>query len=119
MDKAFFGVLIFISIFVIIIGVVIFRFCYRIYSRVRNTKRAFEDALNNNQRRDYTGRKAQQYHFDERGRKRSSNGDTQEEAPRRTQTQSGEVIIDHRHQERENKKIFSDDDGEYVDFTES
>jgi len=117
MDKAFFGVLIFLSIIVIIVGVMIFRFCYRIYSRIRNTKRAFEDAVNNNQRRDYTGRKAQQYHFDEHGRKRSSGGGTQE-APRRVQTQSGEVIIDHRSQERENKKIFDDNDGEYIDFTE-
>ena len=28
------------------------------------------------------------------------------------------TIIDNRHQERENKKIFDDSDGEYVDFVE-
>ena len=37
---------------------------------------------------------------------------------RRTQTATGETIIDHRHQERSDKKIFEDSDGEYVEFTE-
>ena len=36
-----------------------------------------------------------------------------------TQTSTGETIIDNRHQERENKKIFDDSDGEYVDFEEA
>ncbi len=122
MSKALFGVIIFAAVFVIIIGVMLFRFLYRIYSRIRNTKKAMEDVLYNHQRQDYTGRRAQQYHFDENGKKqqRSSNATAQEEPqPRRTQTQSGEVIIDHRHQKRENKKIFTEDDGEYVDFSES
>ena len=117
------GILIFLSIFLIIIGVMVFRFCYRIYRRIRDTKQAVEDALNGTQRRDYTGRKAQQYHFDERSSKRngqhSTTNDQTEEAPRRMQTQSGEVIIDHNHQERENRKIFDDSDGEYVDFEEA
>ena len=36
----------------------------------------------------------------------------------RTETGRKETIIDNRHQERENKKIFDDSDGEYVDFVE-
>ena len=40
-------------------------------------------------------------------------------AARRTQTATGETIIDNRHQERENKKIFDDSDGEYVEFEEA
>ena len=38
--------------------------------------------------------------------------------PHKTTTTTGETIIDHRHQERENKKIFDDSDGEYVEFEE-
>ena len=45
-------------------------------------------------------------------------GSSQQGQARRTQTVSGETIIDHRHQERENNKIFNDSDGEYVEFTE-
>ena len=37
---------------------------------------------------------------------------------RRTQTATGETIIDHHHEKRENRKIFDDEDGEYVEFTE-
>ncbi len=122
MSKALFGVIIFASVFVIIIGVVVFRFFYRLYTRIKNTKKAMEDALYNHQRKDYTGRRAQQYHYDDSKKQHRSTGPLNEAAqdaqPRRTQTQSGEVIIDHRHQERENKKIFTEDDGEYVDFSE-
>ena len=38
--------------------------------------------------------------------------------PRQTKTATGETIIDHRHQQREDRKIFDDTDGEYVEFTE-
>ena len=122
MDKALFGVLVFVGIIVLIVLFVIFRFLYRIYRQIRDAKRAVEDALGGG-RSDHTGRRAQQYHYaDNRNQHRSSetmNDAAQDDQPRRTQTESGEVIIDHRSQSRENKKIFSDDDGEYVDFSES
>lgn len=122
MDKALFGVLVFVGIIVMIVLFVIFRFLYRIYRQIRDAKRAVEDALGGG-RSDRTGRRAQQYHYaDKRNQHRSSetmNDAAQDDQPRRTQTESGEVIIDHRSQSRENKKIFSDDDGEYVDFSES
>lgn len=41
----------------------------------------------------------------------------QEEA-RRTETATGETIIDHHHKKRGNRKIFDDEDGEYTDFVE-
>lgn len=44
---------------------------------------------------------------------------TQQEAPRQqrtTTTDSGETIIDTRSQEEVNQKIFSKDEGEYVDY---
>jgi hypothetical protein len=121
MDKAFFGVLVFVGIIVMIVLFVLFRFLYRIYRQIRDAKRAVEDALGGG-RSDRTGRRAQQYHYGDNGRQQRSSGpinDAAQNEPRRTQTQSGEVIIDHRDQSRENKKIFSDDDGEYVDFSES
>lgn len=122
MDKAFFGVLVFVGIIVMIVLFVIFRFVYRIYRKIRDAKRAVEDALGGG-RSDHTGRRTQQYYYADNGKQHRSSGKTndadQSGQPRRTQTESGEVIIDHRSQSRENKKIFSDDDGEYVDFSES
>ena len=42
----------------------------------------------------------------------------QNDNARRTETATGETIIDHHHENRENKKIFDDEEGEYVEFTE-
>ena len=42
----------------------------------------------------------------------------QQENARRTQTATGETIIDHHHEKRESQKIFDDSDGEYVEFVE-
>ena len=83
--------------------------------------------------RQETGRQRQQYSQRQQasgGNSQASNGtysssngsqqagSSQQGQARRTQTVSGETIIDHRHQERENNKIFDDSDGEYVEFTE-
>ena len=119
--KAVFGVLVFATIFGLILIIIVARFLYGIYRKVRNAKERMEETLYNHYSQDYTGRRAQQYHYDDKGRQQRSGGNgaaRNDASPRRTQTDSGEVIIDHRHQERENKKIFADDDGEYVDFVE-
>ena len=114
MSKALFGVLIFASIFLIIVLTVVFRFLYRLYKKIRNAKRTMEEAMHAG--RDFTGRRAQQYHFDKNGKKQHSSKNTAaQDEPRHIKTESGEVIIDHRQQDR---KIFSADDGEYVDFSE-
>ena len=44
---------------------------------------------------------------------------TQYDNARRTETATGETIIDHHHENRENKKIFDDEEGEYVEFEEA
>ena len=44
---------------------------------------------------------------------------TQDDNARRTETATGETIIDHHHENRENKKIFDDEEGEYVEFEEA
>lgn len=56
-------------------------------------------------------------------RLRQQMGGTQDNATRQagqrtTTTDSGDTIIDTRSQEQANKKIFSKDEGEYVDYTE-
>ena len=44
---------------------------------------------------------------------------TEYENARRTETATGETIIDHHHEHRENNRIFDDEDGEYVEFEEA
>ena len=123
--KALIGVLIFATIFGLILLVMICRFVYRIYVRLRNTKRAMEDALGGGREERGERRKEERGEKrEERGWRREERGERREERdyyeePRRTRTESGEVIIDRRHEERKQKKIFSQDDGEYVDYVES
>ncbi len=124
--KALIGVLIFATIFGLILLVMICRFVYRIYVRLRNTKRAMEDALGvrreeRGERREERGERREERggRREERREERGERSEGYYEEPRRTRTESGEVIIDRRHEERKQKKIFSQDDGEYVDYVES
>ena len=43
---------------------------------------------------------------------------TQKEQPKSTTTKEGTVIIDHRTPKKNNKKIYDDGEGEYVEFSE-
>ena len=99
----------------------------RIYSALQKAKKAAQQAAEQQeqQRRNETGRQRQQYsqrqqpHNSQNSQySQSSNEEDYQPNARRTQTATGETIIDNRHQERENKKIFDDSDGEYVEFVE-
>lgn len=74
---------------------------------------------------DYTGRRTNQYTFSHDGRRRTygtgrtSGAGQQSSGSRRTQTASGTTVIDNRNPEQTRRKIFSEDEGEYVDFEES
>ena len=120
-----------------ILGFVLFIFCVfifigiliggRIYSALQKAKKAAQQAAEQQeqQRRAETGRQRQQY--SQRAQNAHSSQNTyssqreEEYQPqaRRTQTATGETIIDNRHQERESKKIFDDSDVEYVEFEEA
>ena len=130
MFKGIFGFLLFIFCVLIFIGILIGG---RIYSAIQKAKRAAQQAAEQQQQRQRTetGRQRQQY-SQRRQPQNAQNAQSahstqnaqssqEEEQPqaRRTQTATGETIIDHRHQERENKKIFDDSDGEYVEFEEA
>ena len=104
----------------------------RIYSTIQKAKKAVQQAAEQQeqQRRTETGRQRQQYsqrqqsHSAQNVHSSQDTYSTQREdefqsQARRTQTATGETIIDNRHQERENKKIFDDSDGEYVEFEEA
>lgn len=87
----------------------------------KNAKKAADEKA---QRfRDETGRQQRQYHFSgktatEQQQPRSVREDKSEVPEEiRTKTATGETIIDRR-KERDNRKIYDSDDGEYVEFSE-
>ena len=106
-----------------------------IVKTIKNMRRAVQDAadLKEQRMRDEVGRQRQQYSQRQQPRNAQSAQSTQstqysqstqreepqQENARRTQTATGETIIDHHHKKRENKKIFDDADGEYVEFEEA
>ena len=129
MLKGILGFVLFIFFVLVFIGILIGG---RIYSTIQKAKKAVQQAAEQQeqQRRTETGRQRQQYsqrqqshsaqnaHSSQNTYSDQREEDYQPEA-RRTQTATGETIIDNRHQERENKKIFDDSDGAYVEFEEA
>ena len=91
-----------------------------ILKKVRDFRKAMQEAADQQafNYRTETGRKRQQYGNRSQDYQGAQNAQQGYESARQTQTETGETIIDNRHQERENKKIFDDSDGEYVDFVE-
>ncbi len=122
MLKGLLGFLLFIFFVIVFILMLTGRY---ILKKIREIRKAAEEAADQQafRYRTETGRQRQQYNTSSNqaqyGRKRSTTtGQRQEQETRHTRTSSGETIIDSRHQEREGRKIFDDDEGEYVEFTE-
>ncbi len=120
MLKGLLGFLLFIFFVIVFILMLTGRY---LLNKIREFRKAAEDAAEQQafRYRTETGRQRQQYNTGSSQQTRhttqqSHSGQGQE--TRHTQTSSGETIIDNRHQEREERKIFDDDEGEYVEFTE-
>ena len=104
---------------------------------VRKRFRAMRDAMEENMSDDAFQRMADKYYwrkhkeegpsFDEeyfkgdpnRTARHQQKKQQQQQERRTTQTDSGVTIIDDHASDRANKKIFAQDEGEYVDYTES
>ena len=124
MLKGIFGALLFV--FFLIVFFVFLAWGY-IIKTIRNFRRATRVKADREEihYRMETGRQRQQYSQRPTNGQATANSQQQQTADnnqqdqaRRTQTATGETIIDHRHQERSDKKIFEDSEGEYVEFTE-
>ena len=109
MLKGILGFLLFVFVFAIFIMLLTGSF---ILKKIREFRKAAEQAADQQafNYRTETGRQRQQY---------SNRQRTQSASSQTTQTATGETIIDNRQQKRENKKIFDDSDGEYVEFEEA
>lgn len=120
MLKAIGGIILFVFFFIVFLVLLVGG---QVLRMIRRMQKQMRDAADEHARqyRSETGRQRQQY-----GRRTQSadytnsrwENETVEEDPIEVHatTQTGETIIDRRG--RENKKIFDDGDGEYVDFKE-
>ena len=102
-----------------------------ILKKLKDAKKAVEEAadLREQRLRNEIGRQRQQYSQRAQGSQNTQNNQNNQntqgyqnaeyENARRTETATGETVIDHHHQNRENKKIFDDEEGEYVEFEEA
>ena len=108
-----------------------------ILKKLKDAKKAVEEAadLREQRLRNETGRQRQQYSQRAQGSQNTqstqnsqntqNNQNTQGyqnaeyENARRTETATGATVIDHHHQNRENKQICDDEAGEYVEFEEA
>ncbi len=125
MLKGLLGFLLFIFCVIVLILMLTGRF---ILKKIREFRKAVEDAAEQQafQYRTETGRQRQQYNNRQQAQYTQQTQSTQQtqkkresqQEARRTRTTTGETIIDNRKQKRENKKIFDDSEGEYVEFTE-
>jgi cbb3-type cytochrome oxidase cytochrome c subunit len=120
MLKGIFGI--FSFIFFLIVFILMLTGGY-IVKKIKEFQKAANNAAQQKARnyRNETGRQRQQYAHNTQNsqRPRQSQESQEPRQPYQTKTATGETIIDHHHQERENRKIFDDSDGEYVEFTES
>lgn len=109
MLKGILGFLLFVFVFAVFILLLTGSF---ILKKIREFRKAAEQAADQQafNYRTETGRQRQQY---------SNRQRAQSDQSTRTTTAIGETIIDNRQQKRENKKIFDDSDGEYVEFEEA
>ena len=109
MLKGILGFLLFVFVFAVFILLLTGSF---ILKKIREFRKAAEQAADQQafNYRTETGRQRQQY---------SNRQRAQSDQSTRTTTATGETIIDNRQQKRENKKIFDDSDGEYVEFEEA
>jgi len=119
MLKGVIGFLLFLFFLAVLFVMLAGRFVMKKFNELR---KAAEDAAEQQafRYREETGRQRQQYNSRQSAQntRNAQNTQTTQES-HRTQTATGETIIDNRRQKRENKKIFDDSDGEYVEFTES
>ena len=101
------AILLYTLLFLIIyiIGIVAWNF-FRIYRRLRKATKQFRDFGAQQNGSAYGYQTGQEHDY------RSSSTNS------RTTTQTGDVIEDRRTEEKINRKIFTQEEGEYVDFEE-
>ena len=109
----FLGIILLVFIFFALLGVMLFTSA--IMSFIAKIKEMMRQ--NNEKDRDYTGRQRQQYAY--RNRANTANSRNQQQQWRQSSSSAeDETVIDTRSRSHSNKKIFDDNEGEYVDFVE-
>ncbi len=125
------AILLIIILLLLIAFMLLVRFAFQGAQKMRDFFGVLISRMVSPKDRDYTGRHTNQYSFSNRNRGgRAKNSNTGGGNARNdgfgggngtystTYTESGTTIIDHHAGERRQRKIFSEDEGEYVSFEE-
>lgn len=116
-------ILLLILIFIAIVAMVVVRMVMRGFGRMRDAARQAmgmdPSGDGADSTRDYTGRSSRQYTYTHRaGARGSSSQSSSRPGGSRSQSSGRVTIIDGRNNERASRKIFSKEEGEYVEFEE-
>lgn len=101
------AILLIIFIVMVVGAMLVVRILYRSINRLRDAARSAMGMDSGE-----AGRRS-------RGGSSEGQGDSARQQGRRTQTSAGTTIIDNRDPEQAERKIFADDEGEYVEFEEN
>ena len=111
MLKGIFAILLFVLIVITILVMLGIHYLQQLFRRIRERLNNDYDETADRHHQNYTGRRQTQYTF------RHGEGSRQRRQGPQQQGATAETIIDNR-DPQENRKIFADDEGEYVEFTE-
>lgn len=107
------GIILLLLIFIFFM--VVTMFASAILSFIHKFRKMSKGGYTRDEDSDYMGRRQQQYAY----RHSSGNGSSNQQANRQqAYTQQDETIIDTRSMQQSSKKIFDDNEGEYVDYVE-
>ena len=115
MLQGLFAILLFILIVITIVVMLCIRYVMLFIHRIRRMMNNDYDDTADSFSQNYTGRRQTQYSFRQDDRQRQQ---SRRQGGRYNEQEAvAETIIDNR-DPRENRKIFADNEGEYVDFVE-
>lgn len=120
MEKWFLGIFIAILVVIIIVSLVLFYFLRKGIRFIKHvatgtmTDEDFERLSTRNYKRKDSGIEFDKDYF----RSSQKRQQTSQQTTRTTRTAEGVTIVDRRNQSQPKKKIFTQDEGEYVDFKE-
>ncbi len=116
--KGLFLIILIVIIAIVSIALVVLRFLWKGFHFIRKMTDA-DDARTNRHNRDYTGRRQQHYSYNTyQNQGNHQNSKEERQGQKNTHVHEDITIVDMRNPEQTERRIFSDEEGEYIEFEE-
>ena len=113
--KGLFLIILIVIIAIVSIALVVWRFLWNGFHFIRK----MTDARTNRNNRDYTGRRQQHYSYNTyQNHGNHQNSKEERQGQKNTHVHEDITIVDMRNPEQTERRIFSDEEGEYIEFEE-